>query len=987
MTPIRRLAAMLALLALAPGLPSQEDPGANKEVQVILREQENALRRVKSLRVRIAALAERMRSEGRLRSAELLAEALQRLDALEIETSMADVAEKIRTGQAYAGLAQAQRVVAEIQTLIDLLLERRSDPEQTDARQKALDQAAAELEEIADTQRSIQERTNALRDALSDEERRRLAEVRAAVEELRARHARQRGATDRAFGESDRVEDALQAARRLREEAALASARHTTSPRRDRLLEALIEAGALKEAVATLARETEALSALEEARQALAGSATRLAQRERGSGLSDRDRTSLERAAGLAAAAARAAREAAARLSDEAEAAASEGLPAEVQEHTRAVAAQAQQAAEAAAQAADRARTAADRAAAGGEDARSAAEGALWEARAAMTEAEARVQALAHEASARARATSGKARGLAGKVDGDDAAPAETRAGEALRTAAAALEESARNTESGTPVEAEREAKAALAAIEAAARHLMDAAREAGPAGEGSVQSLAEAAAAAQASAAALAGQAGDSGARAEAAKAAAAALAQAAASAQAASSSEAGGQAAAGEQAAAAAQEAALAEARIAALAEQAGPDPEKLRRLAEEELDLSRKVEEAEQAVARSGATRSRDAADAGEALREAREAMSRASPALAGGAGEEARSSQAQAGEALDRAAEALRRAEEARPRDEAADRAEAERLAREQEALEERTKALAESIKNLSEAGSRSAASAASSMAEASQRLQRNDPGGASPKEQEALDRLEEAREEIEEEKARYRSLQQEEALFQIKVLIDKLIERQEPIHAETRRIADEAKGDRPSRAQRRQLARLGSQQEESEKIVRMMSEGIRKEQEERAGTSLAFAWLLNEVALEMGRLVQDFQKGNANALTVATSESVLRSLQDLRQALEDEMDSRRRQQQQGEGNQDSRPSLVGLVAELKLVKRLQANWNADSERFWKRSPRLGPDGDPVDQVFLERLAARQNSIRSRFESIMKAMQLAPDEGSGPPENPR
>src|SRR5262245_191801 len=100
---IRLLAFACCLLAGQGLLVSQEfDPANSKEVQVILREQETALRRIKQLKGRVVRLRDRLSAEGRTDSVELLDAALRRLEEVDLEKKMSVVADNVRAGQAFA---------------------------------------------------------------------------------------------------------------------------------------------------------------------------------------------------------------------------------------------------------------------------------------------------------------------------------------------------------------------------------------------------------------------------------------------------------------------------------------------------------------------------------------------------------------------------------------------------------------------------------------------------------------------------------------------------------------------------------------------------------------------------------------------------------------------------------------------------------------------------------------------------------------------
>jgi hypothetical protein len=244
----------------------------------------------------------------------------------------------------------------------------------------------------------------------------------------------------------------------------------------------------------------------------------------------------------------------------------------------------------------------------------------------------------------------------------------------------------------------------------------------------------------------------------------------------------------------------------------------------------------------------------------------------------------------------------------------------------------------------------------------------------------MDQLDKAKKELDDEKGQYSQLQQEDILFHLKAVTEKLLKAQEEINANTLLIQEEEMANgRISRASRRQLGRLSERQSESKTKVGSMHTAIVEEQGEE--TSLAVAWLLEKLGSQMTEVVGALASQRADRLTVFQQGEIYAGLKDLLQTLEDELQVRRKQKQGEPSQGNGKPNLVSIVAELLLIKRLQTGWNRDHDAFWTRNPTIGDNTDALELEVLRQLGNRQNEIRSLFERIMKKFEVAPDESGG------
>ena len=356
---------------------------------------------------------------------------------------------------------------------------------------------------------------------------------------------------------------------------------------------------------------------------------------------------------------------------------------------------------------------------------------------------------------------------------------------------------------------------------------------------------------------------------------------------------------------------------------------------------------------------------------ALNEASQQQSSGAQASETGDNNAASAAQEESGKALDRAQAALEKAANAREKNEALDAAAAAELARRQKDLAEAAGELAESMKKVSPEGAARTQSAQESMDSAQQKLQQQQSSDAVEQEDEAISRLKDAQEKVDEERGRYEDMQQEEQLFQLKAEVEKLIATEKEIISSTEKVKAAAEGGNVSRSGRRSLQETGVRQ----KAAADKLEEIRKPIAEEQDGGMVFTWLMERIGADMRSAVSDLERGRLSELTLNAENDALQGLDELRQTLEDEIEARKKmkQDENQEQQQPQKNPLVSLIAELLLVRRLQATVNNDQERFFARQPKLDGEVDPLDRVVLERLSKRQGEIRQRFEMLLEKLQ--------------
>ncbi|MEZ6195704.1 MAG: hypothetical protein R3F20_08240 [Planctomycetota bacterium] len=379
------------------------------------------------------------------------------------------------------------------------------------------------------------------------------------------------------------------------------------------------------------------------------------------------------------------------------------------------------------------------------------------------------------------------------------------------------------------------------------------------------------------------------------------------------------------------------------------------------------------------------------ANEAASGARSASEKAENALDRKRPGEAGREQINAAQDLQRASDAVQRAMDRENERRATEEERMKELARRQEELEKQGKELAQRLK---EKGSESAdkmQKASEAMERASQSMNGEQPDSeqAEREQEEALDYLDEAREELRKQRDDYQDLQQEELLFNTKKEIEKLIEAQEAINAETVGLdarSQEAGG--VSRSLRKNYRDLGVRQEASRAKIEEMNQAVKEEQ------VLAFTFLFDELSRDMTQIVESLKKFRGGTLTQALQGDVLDNLRLMTKTLDDEIKARqqaaqnreneeKKEEEENEDQPEEKPKLVNEIAELILVRNMQEKLNERTKTLLERSDQIREAGGlgPVDELLVKRLLARQNQIKELFEKLLQQQAPgAPNDGS-------
>ncbi len=366
--------------------------------------------------------------------------------------------------------------------------------------------------------------------------------------------------------------------------------------------------------------------------------------------------------------------------------------------------------------------------------------------------------------------------------------------------------------------------------------------------------------------------------------------------------------------------------------------------------------------------------------QAIQQAMKSMEQAEQRLQNGQQSSASNNQSQAAEQLDKAQEGIR---QNRPLTEQ-EKQNLEQVAEKQKQLEEDIIDLAKLVE---ERQNRRASQALKEAQQASQRasraLEEGKPEEADEQQAEAEQKLEEARQELEEERDRYLDLRQEELLFKIGEELTEFLEAQRPLTEQTEAAGEVyAEKGKLSRPARRKLNQVGERELEliarTEFILQaLVEEGV-----------LVFSHALKANVADLKEVADRLsgRRPDPSEFTVMLQRDVEMRAEQLLAALKREQERRQnenqgQQQQQNQFGNQKQP-LVPLIAELKMLKRMEEDMQQRTEEIERLIAAAGADGvTEFDLALAERLAHQHAALTDIFKKIKSGIEQQMQQGEG------
>ncbi|MBL8725676.1 MAG: hypothetical protein JNK49_16660 [Planctomycetes bacterium] len=414
-----------------------------------------------------------------------------------------------------------------------------------------------------------------------------------------------------------------------------------------------------------------------------------------------------------------------------------------------------------------------------------------------------------------------------------------------------------------------------------------------------------------------------------------------------------------------------------------------------ARRQQELQRTAEAVRQQLAgkqQEGAMAPAQADPANRQIEQAQQAMQAAEQQLGQGQQASAAERQQQAAEALQRAAERL---QQNRPRQANTTESLHQQAAAQQQLEEEIARLAAELKERDAKDAQRATEQAEQAARRARQALEQGDTDTAEQQQERAAEKLEEAAEQLEEERDRYQDLRQEELLFKMKEELTAFLAKQEPLSRATLEAQQLAAREALSRAQKRQLNQIGEEELELQKRIQFLVDALDED------GNLVYQAVLRATVDDLGTLGERLGGRNPDPgrFTTLLQADVTRRAQDLLAALERERQRReqeRKEQQQQQQQPKSqnrfnpqREKLVSLIAELEMLKRLEQDTaRATQEQQVLVGARDDEQISETEVALIERLSHRHAEISTLFlrikTGIEETLQAMQGEGGDPTE---
>jgi hypothetical protein len=253
-----------------------------------------------------------------------------------------------------------------------------------------------------------------------------------------------------------------------------------------------------------------------------------------------------------------------------------------------------------------------------------------------------------------------------------------------------------------------------------------------------------------------------------------------------------------------------------------------------------------------------------------------------------------------------------------------------------------------------------------MQRASDQHRKEEPKEAGREQQQAVDQLRKALEEIERILAQLRDEQREELLAALEARFREILERHRPITASTVDL-EKVRGERSwTRADRLRLADIGGEEKTLAGLVEIARQILVED-----GTTVVFPKIVEQLRddmLTVHRLLGEEQTGPYTQAMERDIEQTLEELIAALQRAQREQQQARQGQGQGQQGQQPLPPLVPDSAELKLLRSAQVRVNDRTKSFDGARPQ-GPLG-PEMKGQVRKIADRQEDVRRMAEDMLK-----------------
>ena len=256
------------------------------------------------------------------------------------------------------------------------------------------------------------------------------------------------------------------------------------------------------------------------------------------------------------------------------------------------------------------------------------------------------------------------------------------------------------------------------------------------------------------------------------------------------------------------------------------------------------------------------------------------------------------------------------------------------------------------------------------------IDKNKRADAGKNQDEAIEKLIQARKKWEELLRQIREEENERLLAQLQARCERMLAMQIEVKDGTVATAHavEANADKkPSRAEVQKSLQLADREDE---IVREASKAITLLETE--GSAVAFPEVFIQLRSDMENVSRRLRATDVDSLTQTIEQDIIDTLKEMVEALKkaqkDQQAKKQQQQQQGGGNQDEK--LIDLIAELKMIRSLQIRVNTRTKLYGQeyegreQAPVVDPAMPPEQKEKLTRVRKEVKDLADRQEKIFE-----------------
>ncbi|HTU23336.1 MAG TPA: hypothetical protein VMG10_35200 [Gemmataceae bacterium] len=260
--------------------------------------------------------------------------------------------------------------------------------------------------------------------------------------------------------------------------------------------------------------------------------------------------------------------------------------------------------------------------------------------------------------------------------------------------------------------------------------------------------------------------------------------------------------------------------------------------------------------------------------------------------------------------------------------------------------------------------------------AENKLRKDNRKDAPEDEQAALDKLNQAKKQLEDLLRQLREEEIERLLARLEARCRHMLALQIGVRDDTVSLDKTIKGNPKSESTRADQQASNVLSDREMEIVKEARAG--RKLLEAEGSAVAFYEVFTEVQSDMETVAARLRKTDTGVVTVTIENQIIETLQEMIEALKKAQADNKKKSQQGQSGQSGQPpdqKLLDLLAELKMIRSMQKRVNARTELYGKQyageqAPPPEKAGSETEREKYERIQAELKDLSKRQQKISK-----------------